>query len=163
MNRVLLVTGSRVIADSPAALQLARAAIEKHGAAADAIVAGDARGPDALALGFARERGKRWAMYSLDGLVRRGHATPVRWNDPARDGDPPGFDDNRALRAAWCLTRDRAMVRDLVAARDGGRSVTVLAVIATWSKTHGAEYTAQRAEAHGITVLRAVVRATEAA
>ena len=146
---ILVVTGSRVLADLPSAerwaLDLLRSAVQH----ADTVVTGDAGGPDAWALSAARTAGRRWAVYGLDGLVRRGHGPPVPWTADA----PPERRDGRALWAAWCLHRDRAIVRDAVRAHAAGRSVQVLALVAPWSPTHGTEYTAGEARRLGLEVV----------
>lgn len=99
-------------------------------------------------LTVARGAGRRWASYALDGLVRRGHGVPTAWTPDA----PPTRRDGRALWAAWCLHRDRAIVRDAARAHAVGRSVRVLALVAPWSATHGTAYTVARAEAAGLEV-----------
>ena len=126
------------------ALDLLRAEVLR----AAVVVTGDARGPDSWALTVARTAERRWASYALDGLVRRGHGAPVPWTPDA----PPERRDGRALWAAWCLHRDRAVVRDAARAHAAGRSVRVLALVAPWSPTHGTEYTVARAQAAGLEV-----------
>lgn len=54
--------------------------------------------------------------------------------------------------AAWCLRRDRAMVRAASRAHAEGRAVQVLALVAPWSPTHGTEYTAAEARRLGLEV-----------
>ena len=110
----------------------------------DAFIAGSAR----RARARARTAGRRWAVYGLDGRVVRGHAAPVAWTVDA----PPERRDGRALWAAWCLHRDRAIVRDAARAAARGRAVRVLALVAPWSETRGTEYTAARARAAGLEV-----------
>ena len=105
---ILVVTGSRALADLPSAERWALALLHEAVDLAGTVVTGDARGPDAWALTVARGTGRRWASYALDGLVRRGHGDPARWTVDA----PPERRDGRALWAAWCLHRDRAVVRD---------------------------------------------------
>ena len=145
---ILVVTGSRALADLPSAERWALAALHEAVAVAGTVVTGDARGPDAWALTVARTAGRRWASYALDGLVRRGHGDPARWTVDA----PPERRDGRALWAAWCLHRDRAVVRDAARAHAAGRSVRVLALVAPWSPTHGTEYSVARARAAGLEV-----------
>lgn len=99
-----------------------------------------------------RGTGRRWASYALDGLVRRGHGAPTAWTSDA----PPERRDGRALWAAWCLHRDRVIVRDASRAHAAGRSVRVLALVAPWSATHGTEYTVARARAAGLEVYERV-------
>ena len=86
---ILVVTGSRALADSGSAERWAFDLLHAAVAHADTLVTGDARGPDAWALTCARTAGRRWAVYGLDGRVVRGHAAPV--------ADVP-----QAERAAWC-------------------------------------------------------------
>ena len=146
---ILVVTGSRALAELASAERWALAALQDAVALAATVVTGDARGPDAWALTVARGTGRRWASYALDGLVRRGHDVPVAWTPDA----PPQRRDGRALWAAWCLHRDRAIVRDAARAHAAGRSVRVLALVAPWSATHRTEYTVARAEAAGLEVV----------
>ena len=145
---ILVVTGSRALADSGSAERWAFDLLHAAVAHADTLVTGDARGPDAWALTCARTAGRRWAVYGLDGRVVRGHAAPVAWTVDA----PPERRDGRALWAAWCLHRDRAIVRDAARAAARGRAVRVLALVAPWSETRGTEYTAARARAAGLEV-----------
>jgi hypothetical protein len=122
---ILVVTGSRVLADLPSAerwaLDLLRAAVQH----ADTLVTGDAGGPDAWALSAARIAGRRWAVCGLDGRVMRGHGPAVRWTHEA----PPARGAEREEWAAWCLRRDRAMVAAASRAHAEGRAVQVLALV----------------------------------
>ena len=145
---ILVVTGSRAIADLPSAERWALDLLREQVQHADTLVTGDARGPDAWALTCARVAGRRWAVYGLDGRVMRGHAAPVRWTVDA----PPERRDGRALWAAWCLHRDRALVRDAARAAARGRAVRVLALVAPRSETRDMEYTAERARRAGLEV-----------
>jgi len=145
---ILVVTGSRVLADQAGSERWALAVLHELVPIAATVVTGDARGPDRWALTVARTTGRRWASYALDGFVRRGHGDPVRWGTP-----DPKDQRNRATAAAWCLHRDRVLVADAVRAHAAGRSVRVLALVAPWSTTHGTEYTAERARAAGLEVV----------
>jgi uncharacterized Ntn-hydrolase superfamily protein len=153
----LVVTGSRALAEFASAERWALDALHDAVALAGTVVTGDARGPDSWALTVARTTGRRWASYTLDGRALRGHGVPVPWTPDA----PPERRDGRALWAAWCLHRDRAIVRDAARAHAAGRSVRVLALVAPWSATHGTAYTVARARSAGLeVVVRAFGRVT---
>lgn len=148
---ILLVTGSRALADTPRAEQWARERLEQSIQSAAVIVCGDARGVDQLAFSIARAVRLETHLYCLDGLVRvidsvgahtwQWHLDPDRgrqWHGPTR----------------WPLERNRAMVESVVKRESGEKRC--LALIAPWSRTHGTGHTARLAERAGIAVERVV-------
>lgn len=146
---ILLVTGSRALADTRRAAAWARGEIAPRALDAHQVVAGDARGPDEWAQDLAPTWAERWC---LDGRILArlmlDWVLEARWhNDPLpRRGDREG-------RRQLCLARDRAMVDHYAPRAD---EVALLALIAPWSRTRGTEYTARHAEAAGIAVERLV-------
>lgn len=152
---VLLVTGSRRLADTPAALRWARAAILR--AVADClertdvlrVVVGDAEGADSEAEDIARALnvafpGVTYSVFRLDGTVLHGDRENERWTDLPR----PEKGTPEAPR--WPLKRNAAMV-----ARVARRvRVTVLALKAPWSETDGTGHTARLAAEAKLPVAR---------
>lgn len=105
------------------------------------LVTGDAVGPDAWAWREAMRLRLTVESWHLDGPrveIADSGLTVGMWTTAPR---PPGN--------AWrdrCLARDRAMVAALP---DGAR---VVALVAPWSRTGGALYTARHAERRGLAV-----------
>jgi hypothetical protein len=148
---LVLVTGSRALAGRDGAETWL---VEHLGALAPCVlVTGDARGPDAWAAQWGRDRQATITRtYRLSGAVCTADLNePVGWW-ARRDERPPMPDDNRALWGAWCLHRDRRMVRH-VARRAADYEVTVLALRSSTSATHGTEFTVGRARAAGLGVV----------
>jgi len=147
--RVLLVTGSRALTDTPQAEEWARTELAKRigPATLDKVIAGDARGPDewaheAAPVGIWRSR------WCLDGTVRYGLGasdwTEARWLHG--DAPRPSSHDAWAQRA---LARNRAMVEHTARRPEG---VRVLALLAPWSRTRGTQHTMRLAREHSLPV-----------
>lgn len=147
--RVLLVTGSRALADTPQAEAWARAELAKRVTreAVDSVVAGDARGPDEWAHEIAPP-GLWCARWCLDGAVLCRLASD--WHEEARwlvrGVARPSSHDAWAQRA---LARNRAMVEHAALNPEG---VRVLALLAPWSRTRGTQHTMRLAREHGLPV-----------
>ena len=158
LPRLVLVTGSRALAGVVAARQWVD---DRLGALTPAVlVTGDACGPDAWAASWAR-RHKSWCRLHLTSdpnpLRRydlRGRITDTddRTTGAWTTAEPPADDAVRALWGAWCLHRDRVMVRH-VARRADRYAVTVLALTSRSSDTKGTAFTVGRAKAAGLVVV----------
>lgn len=149
--RILLVTGSRALAESSHEAQ-ARAILSavvfslSDGAV---VVAGDASGPDAWATHDAGSGllALHQRIYSLDGWVYDESAARVRqWSS--------GHEAERESKPhAWPLLRNRLMVRACAAQRAKGAVVEVLALEALWSKSQGTAHTVGVARDCGLPVV----------
>jgi len=167
MTDVLLVTGSRVLVDYEKAMRWAVAEISHELAAMPyvGVWTGDASGADAAAAQVAAQHDKQLARWTVAGEVVVGYGqtardggttTFSRWTEatvPPRAGTP----GDRALWAARCLARDRAMI---AAAKKRG-SVRVLALRAQWSTSGGTAYTVERAKAAGLVVIERLLTMRE--
>ena len=143
VRRALLVTGSRVLAGSECE-RMARDVVSRAVEGVDAVIVGDADGPDEWALVYASARGVTVRVYALDGTVLDRSDVRRRWIDaPTLEAAPP---------SRVPLLRNAAMVADLAAraAKAGDWEVRYLALVAGWSKTHGTEHTARLARDAGI-------------
>jgi hypothetical protein len=156
---LLVVTGSRVLADTPDAEAWARGVLGEVTAALPPVAvlyAGGAAGPDTWAADLARERGLSVIEYRLDGnrwtlsrLSRavRPYAPWCEWEGVrARPGD-----------RRWPLERNRVMIDHAAllartAAVNLRHAVRVLALVAPWSRTHGTQHTVRLARAAGLAV-----------
>lgn len=157
LPRLILVTGSRVLTPPhsvPVAyVNPARSWLLDQITAfdPDVVVTGDARGPDSWSKDWCREHGSPNPMlraYGLDGQIRREDGRPwCRWTDAS----PPAVDAGAALWGAWCLHRDRVMVR-AVATRARRYGVLVVSLEALWSSTRGTAFTVARARRAGLEV-----------
>lgn len=145
---ILVISGSRTLADDPRAERWARALIS---AAWDsdprpgAIVTGDARGPDEWARREAVTRGVPFYCYAASGEITGKDARLWgRWTNEL----PPAPGEVRALWAAWYLHRDRVMIQHAARrfTRDGA-DVRVLALVDPASRTNGTGFTIDRAKA----------------
>lgn len=141
-ERLLLVTGSRALADTPAAKQWARgklSAVLDYWEPTLLVHGGCANSPDAWAGALASCRAH---VYYADGRLVE-------------------IDRNRVatLLGAWAidnerphpLLRNERMVRAVAAATDK-LGVYALALTAPWAKTHGTEHTVARAREAGLVV-----------
>lgn len=142
---ILLVTGSRSLADTPAAERWARGELGRVMAAElslTRLVVGDAYGPDAWAKEIALDTagaimdvwfaiGPRW-VFDTDPPTR------TWWNADGRPRVDP-FGRNRAMVAHVAATYPRPDVR-------------VLALFAPWSRTHGTGHTVVLARRAGLAV-----------
>lgn len=150
--RVLLVTGSRALADTPAAEAWARAQIVDHchhawwGKPPTLIVTGDARGPDTYAVEYARANHVPHERWGLDGYreqYRNGGGIATRWW-------PEGTPQLHPKR--WPLERNRRMVEGVAEMRVAGASVRVFSLTAAWARTQGTAHTVARAREAGLVV-----------
>lgn len=141
---VLLITGSRALASTPEAATWARAQLTRVLTPRVSVVAGDAGGPDEWAQVMAPGWATRWC---LDGRIFARLTLSGSWQLEARWHSDPM--PSRGDRAGWkmlCLARDRAMVAHW-AERAG---VSMLALVAPFSRTRGTQYTVARAREAGI-------------
>ena len=83
----------------------------------------------------------RWGLDGVRGAVNGRAYTTERWADSVLPEN-----DTKAGWKARCLARDRAMVDALPA------DARVVALVAPWSRTGGALYTARHAERRGLVV-----------
>lgn len=155
MTRVLLLTGSRSLATTARAERWAAKLIREALATTDLLLVGDADGPDTWGHQEAVHLGLAWRRFNVRGPHAGWISTSAldrfsRWSD----GDPPKRSADAAVWSAWCLARNRAMVRDAQERAALGHEVRGLALVDLGSRTHGTEYTAAHAEAAGITVRR---------
>lgn len=147
--RVLLVTGSRALTDTPQAEAWACGELAKRitREAVDSVVAGDARGPDEWAHEVAAP-GIWCARWCLDGAVLCSLVS--NWHEEARwlvrDVVRPSTREAWAQRA---LARNKAMVEHAAMRPEG---VRVLALLAPWSRTRGTQHTMRLAREHGLSV-----------
>ena len=152
---VLLVTGSRALADTAAALRWPRAAILR--AVADCmertdrvrVVVGDAAGGDEEAEALAsslnvRYPGVTFSVFRLSGLVVHEDRPNERWT--GEEAPSRGSAESRR----WPLKRNAAMVARVARMP----RASVLALKAPWSKTDGTGHTAGLAAAAGLVVVR---------
>lgn len=134
--RVLIVTGSRALAEGALAEWAARrlaTAFEIVGP--DIVVHGGAIGPDRIADGLAREFGATRLRFELDGELYRDDARVRRW----AEADRSAMDPKR-----WPLYRNSCMVDYCVRealARD--YRLFLYGLHAPWSKTSGTLFTAR--------------------
>lgn len=157
--RVLIITGSRAIADEHRAggpdtepvawaREYLRRAMAVLDPAADLIIVGDARGVDAVARAEARARGLRLHVYALDGFARSlSSAGGVwRWAPEGVARPLPGSEDYRR----WPLERNAAMVRAVVSLAAQGHAVRGVALYAPWARSGGTRHTAAAMERAGL-------------
>lgn len=139
----LLVTGSRALVDSPCE-EMARACLRHALDGIDAVIVGDASGPDAWAFALAVASGRIARRYCLDGTVRGAEDEKRRrWIDEATLADTP------PARAP--LLRNAKMVADLAArAAFPDWNVRYFALVAGWSQTHGTMHTVSLARDAGL-------------
>lgn len=144
--RVLLVTGSRALAERPEAEAWARAQIAARVAAlppGSLVLAGGAAGPDTWAREAGRRAGVKVAELRLDGHVWVDERRLARtWYDPAT----VTRDDARR----WPLARNAALVEAATRARADGWDAEVLALKAPWSATDGTGHAHRLAAGAGI-------------
>lgn len=146
---VLVVSGSRALCDTPTAEEWARAILSDIVSAlpdGSAVVAGDARGPDAWALYYAESAllDLHRVSYALDG---------ARYIDGSFSSLWAQKDDTRAAdRQTWPLVRNCALAHDAGVRRREGTLVAGAALVAPWSKTRGTMHTVNKLRAEGIYV-----------
>ena len=106
----------------------------------DLFLSGYARGPDRWGALAAYHLSVPRLEFRLDGRrwtnERPARGPMARWTEetmPASKASPKAWKDR-------CLARDRAMGAAAMRAADEGWDVSLLAVIAPWSRTHGTEY-----------------------
>jgi hypothetical protein len=148
---ILMVTGARALADLDDSAAWARARIAEALRAhpGSYVLTGDARGPDTWAVEASVARhvildrhGRTRAQ-----IVRDGHEG--WWIEPPH---PPAVPGGLHEWRDRLLARDRALVALARRYADHGYTIHVLALMASWSKTHGTRYTAQRARVTGLDV-----------
>ena len=159
MTRVLLVTGSRSLAQHPGAEAWARGLIRTSLAGVDLLIVGDAPGPDAFAVGIARIMEVPTSIYDTRtvnaGWVvdadsnRQFHWTAARPPTGTRGWKP------------WLLSRNEAMVSDAAKMLQHGHDVRCLALLDGTKRdapgrraTRGTEHTAGLAAHAGLVVTR---------
>lgn len=139
MTRALiLVTGSRALADTPAATIWAKGVLRAAIGALplDGVVcAGDASGPDLYALTLARRMKLATISFRLDGVRVVSGEPAQRWyHDP---------DDTAEARFGrrWPLVRNERMVDEVALWARLWCVASVVAVHAPWARTHGTAHT----------------------
>jgi len=146
-ERLLLVTGSRALADTAEAEEWAKRQLRDFAAHAwwgkrpTIVVAGDAAGPDTHAIDYARLLRIDYAQWCLDGWIDGTRVHPW-WTE--RNSRPPA--------RQWPLERNARMVASVAERAAEGDSVRVLALTAPWAKTHGTEHTVARAREAGLVI-----------
>jgi hypothetical protein len=145
---IVLVTGSRALADNDAARAWLRGRLDAL--CPTIVVSGRAKGPDSWAAEWAAEShpttGVRSVLYDGTGFIYVNGQRGGRWTKAAA---PQSAD-----RAAWreqFLKRDRVMVEH-VAQRAGELGAIVVALYSTQSTTQGTAYTVRHARAAGLSV-----------
>lgn len=161
-DTLLFVTGARALAERKAAVlwawEVLRARINVLPRNACILTGGCPRSPDEWAYEIGRTRKLTVVEYKLDGRRYVNSQIEERnseWRMP--DVVPPG---SRPGEPGWPHIRNAALIEGALAALNAGWDVSVLAVLAPWSKTHGAVTTADRAERAGLTVIRETASAT---
>lgn len=148
MSDLLLVTGSRALARTPAAewwaTQRILAALSRLDLGAE-LVTGDAIGPDEWARKAAIAAGLPALVFNLYGKVIDGREG-WRWTEQQR----PTFGSLEGKR--WPLVRNAAMVDYASGRAAGGARVQVLALTAAWAPTRGTQFTASAARKAGLAV-----------
>jgi hypothetical protein len=154
VTRVIVVTGSRSLADSPAAEAWARGVLREHLAREPAwLFVGDARGPDDWAAEIAQSLGLPRARWKLDGLVVFARPSGSGgWKHWARAEDAAARRGDRR----WPLERNRALIDAAAKAAADAWSVRVLGLVDERSRTRGTDHTLRLAERAGLSVERAV-------
>lgn len=155
----LLVTGSRALAETPAARWWATQQILRALAAlplGSTVVTGDASGPDEWTRGLVGAARGAPRTLSLEVYLCTGGVSlsPIPAGCDQRWWTETHYPPRPTTRDAWrerLLARDRAMVQE-VAGREGERRC--LALVAPWSRTQGTAYTARHARDAGIVVER---------
>lgn len=151
--KLLLVTGSRALADTDAArawaLSVLRPAVEACQGRAGYLVVGDAPGPDTWAKELAEARGVAGRQYALNGWLSMWASNTwvsKPWHTPAGSGW-------RQHGPKWPLFRNATMVRWFAErCREADTVAHVVALVAPWSKTRGTEHTGRLVERAGIAV-----------
>lgn len=147
MKKLLLVTGSRALADGSRSdaeswakniLRTAMAGMDSR----DVLLSGGATGPDYWAAQESRSRGIRTIELKLDGKRYDNDKIVGEWFDPKTAG--------RFSAQTWPLERNRVLIDSAVKSRDAGWKVTVLALVAPWSKTKGTGHTLLHAGLNGL-------------
>jgi hypothetical protein len=148
MSRLLLISGSRTLDDSPEASQWARSAVRREIVSmppGSVVVCGDARGPDTYAAEFATLRGFELCQFCLDGWIQGPPQGPARWaTGPVPKRHDPGW-------RRWPLVRNEFMVR--WAATYGQHwSRSCVGLIDSTSPTKGTGHTLAAARRAGLAV-----------
>ncbi len=145
---LLLVTGSRALANTPAAewwaTQRILTALSRLDLGAE-LVTGDARGPDEWARRLAIHLRVPTLVFNLWGKVEDS-GEGWRWTQQQR----PPFAAPEGKR--WPLVRNAAMVDYVRGRAAGGARVHVLALAAPWADTRGTGHTAGLARGAGLVV-----------
>ncbi len=155
MTALLLVTGSRLLADHPRARAWAEAEMGAELAELGpraVVLSGEARGADEWATALASARGLRWVVFHADGWRQGSHDEPRLW----RTEGPLTPEELRAEPRHF-LARDEALVDAALAAHERRWRVRVLGLKARWSTTGGTDYTLREAQRAGLVWRRAEV------
>ena len=151
MTTILLVTGSRSLADNDPARWWVTEQLHPSLAGATLVVAGDARGVDARAHEMALYRRIQSMRWCVDGRVQyRDHLgawhTDARWDDATTTTDPRKRPLSRnAAMVQWCVDQIRA-----------GATVRVLGLVDPQSRTRGTDHTLGLCRVAGLVVERRV-------
>lgn len=149
---VLLVTGSRSLADNPDAARWTRehvaamsARVHNPNDAGFGVACGDARGPDTWAAEFADRLGYKRRVFALDGWIYDRDGRRDRWI----------MGDVRAVKARYGrrfpLERNKALVEVVaIAQQHFGERALCLGLIDPASATNGTRHTLRLARERGI-------------
>ena len=148
-DQIVIVTGSRALADSPEATRWAREILARELASATLVIAGDARGPDTwaheIAQGFAAPIDcERWCV---NGAVERRVSAVGWWRD-----DPWGTPETTTDPRRRPLVRNVAMI----ASCEGRADTRIVGLIDAASKTRGTQHTLSIARSGGFNVTQFV-------
>ena len=151
-DQVVIVTGSRALADSPEATRWAREILVRELSEAATVIAGDARGPDEWAHEIALAGRAGWQVrWQLDGRVMA--RLLFEWQEESRWHNDPM--PRRGDREGWrqiCLARNVAMI----ASCEGRAGTRIVGLIDAASKTRGTQHTLSIARSGGFNVTQFV-------
>ena len=137
-RRVLLVTGSRALADTGASEEWARSTLVEAMAflrdGQDTLVHGGATGPDTWAWEIAQGREHAVEAFYPDGRLRISYPAGSEHDD--QHGTWGRLDRTRSP-----LARNAHMIEVLSLLRERECEVLVAGLVAPWSRTHGTEHT----------------------
>ncbi len=144
----MLVVGSRVLGDSAAMADWARAqitlAIDTY--TPNVLVTGDDRGVDRIAFLIATDRHIESFRYKLNAqIVDQLDEERGLWATPPVDHEELDGD-----LMTWRLLRSSVMVSHCNKKKQVGNTIVCLALVASWSKTSVTMHAANAAKKHGI-------------
>ncbi len=144
-RKLLLVTGSRTLAESAARQEWARQVLAAHleGLGADDwVLHGGATGPDQFVEDLARCKGIKTMSYRLDGYRYHGEERLGKWAP----------DSGATSAGSWPLVRNATMASQAKHAADLGWDVRCVALLDPASVTRGTQHTATKCADSGLQV-----------